>query len=104
MSILNVEHVSHGFGGRTIFEDASFRLLKGEHIALIGANGEGKSTFLNIITGKITPDSGKVEWCRHISTGYLDQYSTLTPGKTIFDVLREAFSSLSALEEKMLAI
>ena len=53
MSILNVENVSHDFGGRTILENASFRLLNGEHIGLVGANGEGKSTFLNIITGKI---------------------------------------------------
>ena len=42
MSILNVEHVSHSFGGRSILEDVSFRLLKGEHVGLIGANGEGK--------------------------------------------------------------
>ena len=41
MSILNVEHLSHGFGDRAIFQDVSFRLLKGEHIGLIGANGEG---------------------------------------------------------------
>ena len=45
MSILNVEHLSHGFGDRAIFQDVSFRLLKGEHIGLVGANGEGKSTF-----------------------------------------------------------
>ena len=51
MSILNVEHLSHGFGDRAIFEDVSFRLLKGEHIGLVGANGEGKSTFMNIVTG-----------------------------------------------------
>ena len=50
MSLLTVEKVTHGFGARQILEDASFRLLKGEHIGLIGANGEGKSTFLNIIT------------------------------------------------------
>ena len=50
MSILNVEHLTHGFGDRAIFEDVSFRLLAGEHIGLIGANGEGKSTFMNIIT------------------------------------------------------
>ena len=102
MSILNVENVTHGFGGRSILEDASFRLLKGEHIGLVGANGEGKSTFLNIITGKITPDSGKVEWCKHITTGYLDQYSTLEKGKTIRDVLRDAFSELTKLETEML--
>ena len=56
MSLLTVEKVTHGFGARQILEDASFRLLKGEHIGLIGANGEGKSTFLNIITGKLMPD------------------------------------------------
>lgn len=104
MSILNVENVTHGFGGREILENASFRLLKGEHIGLVGANGEGKSTFLNIITGKLTPDSGTVEWCRHITTGYLDQYSTLEKGKTIKDVLKDAFVQLTSLEEEMLAI
>ena len=64
MSILNVEHLSHGFGDRAIFQDVSFRLLKGEHIGLVGANGEGKSTFMNIITGKLQPDEGKVEWSK----------------------------------------
>ena len=61
MSILNVEHLTHGFGDRAIFEDVSFRLLKGEHIGLVGANGEGKSTFMSIVTGKLMPDEGKVE-------------------------------------------
>ena len=54
--ILNVKNLTHGFGDRAIFDNVSFRLLKGEHIGLIGANGEGKSTFMNIITGKLTPD------------------------------------------------
>jgi len=49
MSILNVEHLSHGFGDQAIFKDVSFRLLKGEHIGLVGANGEGKSTFLILL-------------------------------------------------------
>ncbi len=91
MSILTVEHVNHDFGGRTILEDASFRLLKGEHVGLVGANGEGKSTFLNIITGKLMPDSGKIEWCNRITTGYLDQHTVLEKGQTIRDVLRSAF-------------
>ena len=58
MSILNVENLSHGFGDRTIFTNVSFRLLKGEHIGLVGANGEGKSTFMNIITGKLSLAAG----------------------------------------------
>ena len=48
MDLLNVENLSHGFGDRAIFEDVSFRLLKGEHVGLIGANGEGKSTFFSV--------------------------------------------------------
>lgn len=55
MSIVTVENVSHSFGGRQILENVSFRLLSGEHVGLVGANGEGKSTFLNILTGKLVP-------------------------------------------------
>ena len=77
MSILNVEHLSHGFGDRAIFADVSFRLLKGEHIGLIGANGEGKSTFMNIVTGKLQPDEGNVEWSKNVRVGYLDQHTVL---------------------------
>ena len=77
MSILNVEHLTHGFGDRAIFDDVSFRLLKGEHIGLVGANGEGKSTFMNIITGKLMPDAGKIEWSKNVKVGYLDQHAVL---------------------------
>ncbi|WP_312280296.1 ABC-F family ATP-binding cassette domain-containing protein [Oscillibacter sp.] len=103
MSILTVNHVSHGFGARQILKDASFRLLKGEHIGLVGANGEGKTTFLDIITGKRMPDEGTVEWCNHITTGYLDQFSVLEKGKTIRDILRSAFAPMYKLEQDLLA-
>ena len=101
MSILNVEHLTHGFGDRAIFDDVSFRLLAGEHIGLVGANGEGKSTFMNIVTGKLQPDEGKVEWAKNVRVGYLDQHSTLTKGMTIESVLKSAFAWLFELEEKM---
>ena len=101
MSILTVEHLSHGFGDRTIFTDVSFRLLKGEHIGLVGANGEGKSTFMNIITGKLMPDEGKIEWARHVRVGYLDQHTVLTKGMSIRDVLASAFDFLYEMETRM---
>ena len=104
MSILTVTHVSHSFGGRQILQDASFRLLKGEHIGLVGANGEGKTTFLDILTGKRAPDEGDVAWCNHITIGYLDQFSALEKGRTIRDVLRTAFSHMYELEKEMLAL
>ena len=101
MSILNVEHLSHGFGDRAIFQDVSFRLLKGEHIGLIGANGEGKSTFMSIITGKLQPDEGKVEWSKNVRVGYLDQHTELKKGMTVRETLASAFSFLFELEEQM---
>lgn len=102
MSILNVQNVSHSFGGRQILENVSFRLLNGEHVGLIGANGEGKSTFLNIVTGKLTPEEGKVEWCNRITSGYLDQHTVLEKGKTIKNVLEDAFIHLFDLEKEMM--
>lgn len=101
MSILNVEHLSHGFGDRAIFTDVSFRLLKGEHIGLVGANGEGKSTFMSIITDKLMPDEGKVEWAKNVRVGYLDQHTVLEPGMTIRDVLKSAFGFLFEMEAQM---
>ena len=101
MSILNVEHLSHGFGDRAIFQDVSFRLLKGEHIGLIGANGEGKSTFMSIITGKLQPDEGKIEWAKNVRVGYLDQHTELKKGMTVRETLASAFAFLFDLEEQM---
>lgn len=101
MSILNVTNLTHGFGDRAIFTDVSFRLLKGEHIGLVGANGEGKSTFMNIITSKLMPDEGNIEWAKNVRVGYLDQHSVLEKGMTIRMVLKSAFSYLYDLEIKM---
>ncbi|AUS09906.1 heme ABC transporter ATP-binding protein [Laceyella sacchari] len=101
MSILTVKNLSHGFGDRAIFQAVSFRLLKGEHVGLIGANGEGKSTFMNIITGKLEPDEGKIEWASKVRVGYLDQHAALKKGMTIRDVLKSAFQYLFDIEAEM---
>ena len=104
MSLLTVSNLSHGFGDRAIFDDVSFRLLQGEHIGLIGANGEGKSTFMNIITRKLEPDAGTVAWAKRVRVGYLDQHVVLQQGMSIRDVLRTAFQYLYDLEAEMNAL
>ncbi|MGV3061078.1 ABC-F family ATP-binding cassette domain-containing protein, partial [Streptococcus hyovaginalis] len=101
MSILEVKNLSHGFGDRAIFENVSFRLLKGEHIGLVGANGEGKSTFMSIVTGHLQPDEGKVEWSKYVTAGYLDQHTVLEAGQTVRDVLRTAFDELFKTETRI---
>ena len=101
MSILTVKNVSHVFGGRTIFEDVSFRLLKGEHVGLIGANGEGKSTFMKIITNKLMPDEGTIEWSNRVRVAYMDQHAELKKGDSIRDSLKVAFEYLFDIEKEL---
>lgn len=104
MSICTVEHLSHGFGDRGIFDDVSFRLLKGEHVGLIGANGEGKSTFMSILTSKLTPEEGRVIWSSKVKVGYLDQHTILENGLTIRQILQKAYQSLFDDEAEMLQL
>ena len=101
MSLLTVEQLSHGFGDRSIFEDISFRLNRGEHIGLVGANGEGKSTFMNIVTDHMEPDEGSIQWSKGIKAGYLDQHTILTSGLTIRDILRQAFDHLNSKQARL---
>jgi ATPase subunit of ABC transporter with duplicated ATPase domains len=101
MSLLTVENLSHTFGDRTLFKDVSFRLLAEDHVGLVGANGVGKSTLMNIITGQLIHDSGRVEWTPGVHYGYLDQHTVLTPGRTMRDVLRDAFLPLFEKEKEL---
>jgi len=101
MSILTVSNLTHGFGDRAIFNNVSFRLLNGEHIGFVGANGEGKSTFMNIVTGKLQPDEGKVVWSKRVRVGYLDQHTSLDKNMTIRGVLNTAFKYLFDMEEEV---
>lgn len=101
MSTLTVEKLGHSFGDRTLFKDVSFRLVEGEHVGLVGANGVGKSTLMNILTGQIIHDTGKVEWLPNTHYGYLDQHTLLSAGRTMRDTLRDAFLPLYKKEEEL---
>ena len=101
MSILTVKNLNHSYGNREILKDVSFRLLKGEHVGLVGANGEGKSSFMNLITGKLESEDGTIEWSKRVRVGYLDQHTALDKNASIRDVLRDAYKYLFDLEKEM---
>lgn len=101
VSILTVSNLSHSYGGREILRDVNFRLLKGEHVGLIGPNGEGKSSFMEIITGKLMPEKGDIEWAKYVRVGYLDQHATYVQDATIEEVLKDAYSYLFEIESKI---
>ncbi|KAF5295603.1 hypothetical protein FQA39_LY12776 [Lamprigera yunnana] len=77
MSIVFNRRITHQNGGKVLYRDSELRINKGEHVALLGANGTGKTTLLNIITQKITPDHGLVELHPKAKIGYLDQHQEI---------------------------
>lgn len=101
MAILTVEKLGHSFGDRTLFKDVSFRLVEGDHIGLVGANGVGKSTLMSILTGQAIHDTGRVEWLPNTHYGYLDQHTVLTAGRSMREVLNDAFLPLFKKEEEL---
>ena len=101
MSILSVNEMTQGFGDKVIFNNVSFKLLRGEHIGLIGANGEGKTTFFKIITGEILPDYGEINWSSKIDIGYLDQNVELNKYGTVKEVLKDAYRNLYLIQNRL---
>ncbi|RKN84996.1 ABC-F family ATP-binding cassette domain-containing protein [Paenibacillus ginsengarvi] len=98
MSLLSVEEVTHSYGDKHIFQNISFRLVRGEHAALVGSNGAGKSSLLRLLAGELIPDRGNIEWLPQVTVGYLRQHSDLQPGTTVRQVLQSAFAPLYEIE------
>lgn len=101
MSILTVKNLNHSYGGREILKNVNFKLMAGEHVGLIGPNGEGKSTFMDIITGNLIPEEGTIEWAKRVRVGYLDQHVTYNKDITVRDVLKDAYSYLYDIENEI---
>lgn len=87
MSILSTEKVSHSFGDKWLFKDLNFGLQKGDRVALVGANGTGKTTLLNILAEQFTPNEGKVVKESGIRIGYLNQSPDFQNINTIEDFI-----------------
>ena len=89
--VLLAEGVSKAFGERTLFSDLDLHIRKGEHVTLIGDNGTGKTTFLKLLTGALSPDRGRIKLGVNVCIGYFDQeHESLSPGKTAFSEIHDA--------------
>ncbi len=104
MSILAVEQLTHHYGDKLILDNVSFRMLKGEHIGLVGANGAGKSTLFRIITEQLLPDSGKITWHPAAKKESLEQHIQLHAGEKIRTYLQSAFQELFTAEQEMVTL
>lgn len=104
MSVLEIKNLTHRFEDKVIFNNASLAVNKGEHIGVVGLNGAGKSTFINIIADKLTYDEGEVLWLPGVRKGYLDQHATLDGSLTVMEYLMGAFDYLFELESRLNAL
>lgn len=94
--VLTVDNLTKGFDGTVLFDNICFQIKRGEHVALIGSNGTGKTTILKLINGIIPADSGSIYLGAKVNIGYYDQeHHVLDPDKTIFDEIRDAYPDLN---------
>ena len=97
--VLSIEDLAKSYGDRTLFRNVSFEIKRGEHIALIGQNGTGKTNILKIINGLIEADAGTVNLGTNVTIGYFDQQSrVLDESKTVFDEISDTYPKLTQTE------
>lgn len=97
--VLTLKEVKKSFDNKTLFQNISFDIKKGEKVALIGPNGIGKTTLFRIILNQMEKDSGDVKLGTNVSIGYYDQeHQTLDINKTIFDEISNEYPNLTNLE------
>lgn len=101
MSILTITNLTHQFDSKVLFRNADLSINNGEHTGIVGLNGAGKSTFMNILCGKVIQDEGEVKWLKSIKWGYLDQHSDIDRSLSIMDYLKTSFQKLFEMNERL---
>ncbi|MDD6811661.1 MAG: ABC-F family ATP-binding cassette domain-containing protein [Lachnospiraceae bacterium] len=97
--VLHVENLSKSFGELHLFEHLSFDIRRGEHVAIIGDNGTGKTTILKIINELLPPDEGSIRLGANVQIGYYDQeHHVLHPDKTLFEEISDDYPTLTNTE------
>lgn len=97
--VLMADKLTKSYDGELLFKDISFDIKRGEKVAIIGANGTGKTTILKIINGLVTADNGEIRLGANVSIGYYDQeHNVLHMEKSIFDEISDAYPALTNTE------
>ena len=104
MSVLEIKGLSHRYDDKVLFHDADLQINNGEHVGIVGLNGAGKSTFINILAGEVLQDEGEVRWQNNIRKTYLDQHAELDRSLTVMEYLKSSFRDLFAMNERMEAL
>lgn len=101
MNILNASNISKRYLDNTVFENIKITLNEGDKVGIVGRNGEGKTTLLNLLSGIELPSTGTMSWKKNVCIGYLNQIPQYKSDKKVYDCLKEVFHSTNVLSDKM---
>lgn len=104
MSLLKVDNLMFNYSDKELFNGVSFQLNQGEHAVLVGQNGCGKTTIFDLITKKLTPDKGTIEWTPGVTFSYLDQHYKVNDDFTVIEFLEQIYKDLFDKEARMNAL
>ena len=99
--MIEIRELRLSYGARTIFDNVSAVINKGDRIGLVGSNGAGKTTLLKILAGAESPDSGSILKPKYATIGYLPQELVVSAQRPLFEEAESAFESILALREKL---
>ena len=99
--MLEVKDLRFSYGEKELFNNVTFKINHDEHVGLVGANGTGKSTLMNLIAHRLIPDSGEIIWDKKITFSYLDQYLKVQNDITIRSYLYTVYEDLFEKEDQM---
>ncbi|GAB3796241.1 ribosomal protection-like ABC-F family protein [Virgibacillus kimchii] len=101
MIVCSIQNVTQIIGANTVFSGITAEMKQGDRIGLIGRNGEGKTTLLDLIAGKTAPSSGMITWKKGLSVELLEQQPNTNAEKNVESILYEVFASIEELKIKM---
>ena len=101
MSLVKVTGLKFNYSDKDLYDEVSFQLNREDHAVLIGQNGSGKTTFIDLLVRNLIPDKGKIEWTPGITYSYLDQHYKVNDDYTINQFLKQVYQELFDKEEEM---
>ena len=101
MPLVSLHKVAKYYGAQCVLEDISWGIDPGHHVGLIGSNGTGKTTMLQLITGDLSPDEGEISRRRDVRIGYLTQDAHLTSTNSVLDEALSSFERIHDLEQRL---
>lgn len=104
MNILNASNISKSYLDETLFDGIKLTLNSGDVIGIVGRNGEGKTTLLNILSGLEKPTTGVISWKKDLKLGYLNQIPNYENNINIYQCLKSVFQGLNAISEQLESI